>query len=207
MEKQILVVDDDLTITNLLKECLELEGYKVIVAHNGADALSLAHSHHPDLLISDIRMPQKNGYSLVKELRQIHDFSLLPVIFLTNQDSPEDKVNGYDSGCDIFLTKPFHTPELTAIVNHLLVRAAQCAPTTLHLTGKENKENNISLDLTEREREVLSLIIKGLSNQQIAEKLYLSPKTVEKYVSTLLRVANVHNRTELAIFAYKNKIT
>lgn len=81
MTWQILVADDDLIIRNLLKECLELQNYSVILAGNGQEAISLAKIYHPHLLISDIIMPLKNGFELVKELRDIKEFELLPVIF------------------------------------------------------------------------------------------------------------------------------
>ncbi|AFZ53152.1 response regulator transcription factor [Cyanobacterium aponinum UTEX 3222] len=199
MTWQILVADDDLIIRNLLKECLELQNYSVILAGNGQEAISLAKIYHPHLLISDIIMPLKNGFELVKELRDIKEFELLPVIFLTNKDGIQDRVNGYQAGCDIYLEKPFNPPELIAIIKHLFTR---------HNVQLSQTKSDVKLDisLTNRERQVLRLLIKGFSNLRIGEELYLSSKTVEKYVSNLLRKTGSTNRTELASFACKNKI-
>lgn len=220
MPLQILVTDDDLTIRELIKDCLELHGYSVILASDGQEALFLAHKYHPHLLISDIRMPHKDGYNLVKELRKNPHFRLLPVVFLTNKHSTQDKINGYQAGCDIYLSKPFQPEELSAIVRHLLDRS-QIIQSELLFTEIENinlqetvslTENNTgiltknSLNFTQREKEVLHLLIKGLSNLKIAEELYLSPKTVEKYVSNLLKKTNSTNRTELVSFIFTNKI-
>ncbi|MBL1211637.1 response regulator transcription factor [Geminocystis sp. GBBB08] len=215
MPLQILVTDDDFTIRRLIKDCLELNGYSVILASNGEEALSLAMKYHPHLLISDIKMPYKDGFHLVKELRQNPHFRIFPVIFLTNKNSTEDKINGYQAGCDVYLSKPFQLEELSAIVRHLLERS-QIIQSELLFTETESIyppseiDNNMfkqnHLYLTNREKEVLRLLIKGLSNFKIAEELYLSPKTVEKYISTLLKKSHSANRTELVSFVLTNKI-
>lgn len=220
MPLQILVTDDDLTIRRLIKDCLELHGYSVILASDGQEALSLAQKYHPHLLISDIKMPYKDGYNLVKELRQNPKFRLLPVVFLTNKYSMEDKISGYQAGCDVYLPKPFQPEELSAIVRHLLERS-QIIQSELLFTEIDNihPEKNISLTIngddvltknylnfTKRETEVLHLLTKGLSNLKIADELYLSPKTVEKYVGSLLKKTNSANRTELVSFVFTNKI-
>lgn len=220
MPLQILVTDDDFVIRRLIQDCLEIHGYSVILAGNGDEALYLAQQYHPHLLISDIKMPHKDGYHLVKELRQNPHFRLLPVVFLTNKHSIEDKINGYQAGCDVYLPKPFEPSELTAIVKHLLERS-QIIQAELLYTEIEHQYssssmnfkynypdtlNHNNLHLTNRENEVLKLLSQGLSNVKIAEKLYLSPKTIEKYVGNLLRKTNSNNRTELASFAFKNKI-
>jgi DNA-binding NarL/FixJ family response regulator len=220
MPLQILVTDDDLTIRRLIKDCLELHGYSVILASDGQQALSLAQKYHPHLLISDIRMPNKDGYDLVKELRQNPHFRLLPVVFLTNKYSTEDKISGYQAGCDVYLPKPFQPEELSAIVRHLLERS-QIIQSELLFTDIDNIHPQIDISLTnnsdhtstknylnftKRETEVLHLLIKGLSNLKIAEELYLSPKTVEKYVGNLLKKTNSANRTELVSFVFTNKI-
>ena len=217
MPLQILVVDDNFTVRNLIKDCLELQSYSVILADNGIQALDLAKEYHPHLLISDIKMPSKNGYDLVKELRQIPQFRLLPVIFLTNQDDTKARITGYQAGCDVYLAKPFNPNELVTIVRYLLDRS-QIVQSELLFT--ENKNNNneeslsisdslkveVEIELTKREQEVLALIIEGLSNLKIAEKLYLSPKTIEKYVSNLLKKTTSRNRTELVSFAFKHNL-
>jgi len=220
MPLQILVADDDRTIRNLIKDCLELHSYSVILADNGRQALNLAQQYHPHLLISDIKMPFKDGYDLVKELRQIPQFRLLPIIFLTEKDNPSARISGYQAGCDVYLSKPFHPNELTTVVRYLLERSQIVQTELLFPENNHNNHNNhngksvivsnstpsIEVKLTSREQEVLELISQGLSNFQIGENLYLSPKTVEKYVSSLLKKTDSRNRTELVSFAFKHHL-
>lgn len=214
MPLQILVADDDRSIRVLIRECLQLEGYSVIEARNGEEALSLAKQCHPHLLISDIIMPGKNGYELVKELRQDPHFRLLPVIFLTQQNTTEARISGYQAGCDIYLPKPFQIQELNTIVRSLLERL-QIVQSELWFSVPKSESdpesvNNIEYfnvsDLTKRETDVLTLISQGFSNKKIAEELHLSPKTVEKYVGTLLQKTRTNNRTELLRFAFDHSL-
>jgi DNA-binding NarL/FixJ family response regulator len=139
---------------------------------------------------------------------------------LTNKYSIEDKINGYQAGCDAYLPKPFEPSELTAIVKHLLARSQIIQAELLYteiehqspsplINFNYNSSDNLphnNLHLTNREKEVLKFLTQGLSNIKIAEELYLSPKTIEKYVGNLLRKTNSNNRTELASFALKNSI-
>jgi DNA-binding NarL/FixJ family response regulator len=214
MPLQILVADDDHKIRILVKECLELEGYFVIETSNGQEALSLAKKYHPHLLISDIKMPEKNGYQLVQELRQDPNFRLLPVIFLTQQNTTEARIFGYQAGCDVYLAKPFLVQELITIVRSLLERS-QIVQSELWFSLQKTPSNLEPIDtieavkidnLTKRETEVLHLISQGFSNKKIAETLHLSPKTVEKYVGTLLQKTRTNNRTELLRFAFDNHL-
>jgi DNA-binding NarL/FixJ family response regulator len=214
MPLQILIVDDDRSVRVLIRECLQLEGYSVIEARNGEEALSLAKQYHPHLLISDIIMPGKNGYELVKELRQNPHFRLLPVIFLTQQNTTDARISGYQAGCDIYLPKPFQIQELNTVVRSLLERA-QIVQSELWFSV-QNSESNSELvnniesfdlcDLTKRESDVLTLISQGFSNKKIAQELHLSSKTVEKYVSNLLQKTRTNNRTELLRFAFDHNL-
>lgn len=217
MPLQILVADDDRSIRNLIKDCLELQSYSVILADNGRQALNLAQQYHPHLLISDIKMPFKDGYDLVKELRQIPQFRLLPIIFLTQKNNPSARISGYQAGCDVYLSKPFHPHELTTVVRYLLERSQIVQTELLFSDNTHNNDKSksviipnltpsIEIKLTPREQEVLELISQGLSNFQIGENLYLSPKTVEKYVSSLLKKTDSRNRTELVSFAFKHNL-
>jgi len=117
----ILMVDDDPNICSLVKDYLESKGYAVLTAGNGVEAMRLMMFHHPHLLICDIKMPQKNGYRLLSELRQLPEFRLLPVILLTELDDSESRIQGYEVGCDVYLPKPFDLAELLAIIRNLLV--------------------------------------------------------------------------------------
>lgn len=213
----ILVADDDLGIRVAVKDYLEMQGYAAISAQNGEDAFSLVQTYRPHLLVSDIKMPSKDGYTLVKELRQLPEFRLLPVVFLTECDSTEDRIQGYEVGCDVYLPKPFEMEELKAVIRNLLERSQMIQSEWRFSQEQSQTQKNLQqqqeaarisiqaemelLDLTRRESEVLDLLSTGLSNGEIGQRLHLSPRTIEKYVSSLLRKTDTSNRAELVRFA------
>lgn len=217
----ILVAEDEPAIRLSISDYLELSGYSVVAAQNGAEALSMLEKYHPHLLISDIVMPKKDGYELVKEIRKLPRYRLLPVILLTERKQTDDRIRGYQVGCDAYLPKPFAMEELEAIIRNLLERSQIIHSELLFSQGK-NSEPQISsrlpqtsnteielnqeqltekLELTQREQEVLKLLIQGCSNIEIGQKLHLSHRTIEKYVSSLLRKSDKNNRSELIRFA------
>lgn len=211
----ILIADDDPGIRLAVSDYLEISGYSVITAKNGQDALSLLESYHPHLLISDIKMPRKDGYDLVRLVRQRPEFRLLPVIFLTERSSTNDKVRGYQAGCDLYLPKPFEMEELGAVIRSLLERS-QIIQSELRFSDLDVKQKEAShrdqpslpeyFKITQREQEVLDLLTNGLSNVEIGNQLHLSPRTIEKYVSSLLRKTETSNRAELVRFALLNHL-
>lgn len=213
----ILVVDDDLATRLSMSDYLELCGYHVIMANNGEDALLMVEKYHPDLMVTDIMMPKMNGYELVRRIRQQSMFKLLPVILLTARTETQERILGYQSGCDLYLPKPFELEEVSAAIRNLLERSQIIRSEYMFVANKhlESKHcsmmaENISLAavnsilLTTREQEVLDLLIYGLSNAEIGHQLHLSARTVEKYVSSLLRKTDTNNRAELVRFAMKN---
>ena len=217
MPLQILIADDDRSIRRLIRNYLELQGYSVITAVNGEEAFSLVEKYHPHLLISDVRMPKKDGYDLVKQLRQKPQFRLLPVIFLTQRSSTAERILGYQVGCDVYLPKPFELEELGAIVRYLLERSQivqsellfpeQESQKQIHTIHKLEPSHSLNLlHLTPREKEVLDLLTQGLSNINIGKKLHLSSKTIEKYVSSMLKKTDTNNRTELVRFALDHNL-
>ena len=113
---KILLVDDDRELTSLLKELLEMEGFNVLVAGDGEQALALLDST-VDLLLLDVMMPKKNGIDTLKELRQQHQ---TPVIMLTARGSELDRVLGLELGADDYLPKPFNDRELVARIRAIL---------------------------------------------------------------------------------------
>jgi signal transduction histidine kinase/CheY-like chemotaxis protein len=116
---KVLVVDDEEEITSYLEQELN-ETYKVIKANNGFEALQLATSQQPDLIISDVMMPQMDGITLVKKIKNNNNICHIPVILLTSKTEFEDKAEGLDKGADAYLTKPFKIDEMLIIVNNLI---------------------------------------------------------------------------------------
>ena len=173
----------------------------------GRDALRLVEESQPHLIVTDITMPQMDGYELVRQIRQRPSLRLLPVVFLTGRTATDEKIRGYQLGCDVYLEKPFELPELGAVVRNLLERLQMIEQewrrtAALQPPGRESSAMTIApLNLTQREQDVLKFLADGHSNSQIGDRLHLSPRTVEKYVSSLLRKTETNNRAELVRFA------
>ncbi|ANB57171.1 transcriptional regulatory protein yycF [Anoxybacillus sp. B7M1] len=119
MEKRILVVDDEKPIADILQFNLQREGYEVICAYDGIEALQKVEEIEPDLILLDIMLPQKDGMEVCREVRKKYD---MPIIMLTAKDSEIDKVLGLELGADDYVTKPFSTRELLARVKANLRR-------------------------------------------------------------------------------------
>ncbi|MBU9722325.1 MULTISPECIES: response regulator YycF [Bacillaceae] len=120
MDKQrILVVDDEQPIADILKFGLEKEGYDVVCAHDGRDAVEKVKKYEPDLILLDIMLPYLDGMEVCREVRKTYD---MPIIMLTAKDSEIDKVLGLELGADDYVTKPFSTREIIARVKANLRR-------------------------------------------------------------------------------------
>jgi len=217
----ILVVEDDPGTQLAISDYLQLKGYDVLKAASGEMALTLVEEYQPHLVITDVMMPLMDGYELVRRLRQRPILRLLPVIFLTARHQTDDRIQAYKLGCDAFLSKPFELKEIGAVVQNLLERSLLIQSEWLlrsripplpspvgmppgHDIG--NCSDSPPVDISSREEQVLQLLLNGLSNGQIGMHLYLSSRTVEKYVSSLFRKTNTNNRAELVRFALEHRI-
>ena len=116
----VLVVDDDPVILKLLEVNFEMEGFRVVVAHDGAEGIERARDDHPDLVISDIMMPGKSGLQLVEELKNDPATSGIPVILLSAKAQAADQQQGLAAGADDYVTKPFEPLDLIDRVNRLI---------------------------------------------------------------------------------------
>ncbi len=118
--KRILVVDDEPRMIGFIRMNLELEGYQVIAAHNGLEALEAVRTQLPDAVLLDVMMPELDGF---ETLRMLREFSTIPVIMLTAKGEEDDKVRGLELGADDYVTKPFGPRELSSRVKAVLRRA------------------------------------------------------------------------------------
>ena len=224
----ILIAEDDPAIRLSICDYLELKGYSTIAAENGREALLMVEKYHPHLLISDIKMPHKNGYELIKSIRKLPQYRLLPVILLSEYSETTERIQGYQVGCDMYLPKPFEMAELEAIIRNLLERSQMIhselrfSQSNQHEVFDATQQDSQKLldkaiefhpqqlydrlELTKREREVLKLLIEGHSNLEIGRRLHLSHRTIEKYVSSLLRKSELNNRIELIRYAMEYKL-
>jgi diguanylate cyclase (GGDEF)-like protein len=120
----VLVVDDDLDVAQFIETNLRIEGFDVLVAHDGAEALDVINAKLPDLALVDVMMPKMDGIEVVRRLRAAASTASLPVIMLTAKSQPTDKVVGLSAGADDYIVKPFDTLELVARVRSTLRRNA-----------------------------------------------------------------------------------
>jgi DNA-binding response OmpR family regulator len=125
MSKTILVVDDEKRILSLLKAYLEQQGFQVITAVNGQEAIYTARHEKPDLIILDVMMPEMDGYEFMRQHRKERE---TPIILLTAKVDEDDKVIGLELGADDYVTKPFSPRELTSRVRAVLRRTGQKLP-------------------------------------------------------------------------------
>jgi DNA-binding response OmpR family regulator len=117
--KKVLVVDDDVKTVELVKLYLNRDGYRVLTAYNGNDALQMAREHHPDLIVLDLMLPGMNGLDVCRTLRTESE---VPIIMLTALTTDEDRLAGLNLGADDYVTKPFSPRELAARVRAVLRR-------------------------------------------------------------------------------------
>jgi DNA-binding response OmpR family regulator len=127
-DSTILVVDDDPVILKLLEVNFEMEGFTVLIAHDGAEGVDVARSDRPDVIVSDIMMPKKSGLELVTDLKGDPDTSDIPIILLSAKAQNADVRSGLDSGADEYVTKPFEPLDLVDRVNRLLEARASRRP-------------------------------------------------------------------------------
>ena len=165
---KILVVDDEALLVKGIRFNLQSDGYEVLSGSNGLDALRLTREEKPDLLILDVMMPQMDGLTTCKKIRE---FSTVPIIMLTAKSENADKLTGFDCGADDYLTKPFNILELKARVRALLRRAAggQRSRGAVLSVGKLtlNTEERVAIrdgevvDLTAKEYDLIELLMRN----------------------------------------------
>lgn len=197
---KILLVDDDRELTSLLKELIEMEGFSVIIAYDGEQALTLLDSTI-DLLLLDIMMPKKNGIDTLKEIRRQYQ---IPVIMLTARGSDLDRVLGLELGADDYLPKPFNDRELVARIRALLRRSnwseqsqdnlnsSICQVDGLQLNPgrQEASFNGKVLDLTGTEFTLLYLLAQHLG--QVVSREHLSQEVLGKRLTPFDRAIDMH---------------
>lgn len=150
-KEKILVVDDEKNICDLLRMYLEKEGYSVVIAYTGLDAVNMFASENPDLVLLDVMLPQLDAWQVCREIRKTNE---TPIIMLTAKDEVFDKVLGLELGADDYITKPFDTKELVARIKAVLRRTTQVKETDV----KEVKYDKLTVNLSNYE-----LIVDGVA--------------------------------------------
>lgn len=202
--KKLLIVDDDNDLRNLLSTYLIAEGFFIHSVHDVHSALVLIKKDRPNLIITDIMMKKLDGYDFIKLLKWDILLADIPVIFLTAKGMTYDRIKGYNLGCHAYLTKPFNPQELSAIIKSIFnnIDLLKINLSEMNYVDKLIVNPKVLNLFTSREKAILELVIKGCMNKEIAIKLSVSLRNVEKYVSILLIKTNTRNRTQLVQVAH-----
>lgn len=208
MSRRLLIVDDEPNLLRAVAAVLRDEGFDVKTARTGREALVMIAQDPPDLIVSDVRMPGMDGYELARRLHSTANFALIPIVFLSAKDETEDRVEGFRSGVDVYLTKPFEPDELIAVIRAILKRVERTHSTIARLVGNDLPDETVFVrdeELTDAEWRIAEAVARGLSNKDIAAELNLSVRTIENHVSNILAKKQFGNRVEIARLVLSNQ--
>jgi len=184
MKRKILIVDDEKNIVDILKYNLNKEGFETIEAYDGRQALEMVERENPDLILLDIMLPEYDGFTVCKKIRQTMN---TPILMLTAREEEVDKVLGLELGADDYITKPFSPRELMARVKANLRRMSEdiqktqgevlkCGDLTIDINRYEIKRGDEIIELTLREFELVKFLAaqKGqiFSRESLLEKVW-----------------------------------
>lgn len=205
---KIVIIDDDQLVCQSLKIILEASHEITVsaIGNDGSEALNLYREYRPDVLLMDIRMKNMNGTDALSEL--IQEFPDAKVLFLTTFVDDEYIIKALELGAKGYIIKQDFEhiiPALKAVYSGQNVYGSEISSKIPELIKTNSSFDYQSYDLSEKEYEIVSLVADGLSNKEIAEKLYLSEGTVRNYLSIILEKLNLRDRTQLAVFYYKHR--
>ncbi|CAN5145701.1 response regulator transcription factor [soil metagenome] len=204
MRKRIMLVDDEPRLLNAVAADLRGEGYDVNTARSAREALIELAQTTPDLIISDVLMPVMDGFALAKRIRGNEATSLIPIIFLTAKTGSVDRIKGFRSGVDAYLTKPFEPDELLAVISAILSRVERTHSRIARLVSTEESQKPREVfydeELTKAETRVAAAVAHALSNKEIAAEFGVSVRTIEHHIRNILSKKSFSNRVEIALF-------
>lgn len=204
---RVLVVDDDMFVTMSLKTILEASGEIEVVAtgNDGTEAIELYRQHKPDVLLMDIRMKEMPGLDAAEQI--LSSDKKAKILFLTTFSDEEYIVKALNIGGKGYMLKQDFdgiVPAIKAVHVGQSVFGGDIVgkiPGLLHVSKEENLSQ---YGITDKELEIMQMVAEGLSNREIAAKIYLSEGTIRNYISLMLEKLGLRDRTQLAIFYLKN---
>ncbi len=209
----MLIVDDHTLVRDGIRALLALAADIEVVgeAANGREALEKTSQLAPDVVLMDLSMPIMGGLDATRRIRK--EFAGTRVIALTQYDDSDYVIPAIEAGARGFITKTSAFPELASAIQAVYKGNSYLSPAAASALVEECQmktggaaERDSYQQLTDREREVLKLVVEGYTAKQIAEMLVVSPKTVEWYKTTLMNKLNIHNRAELIKFAIRKGV-
>ena len=235
----VVLVDDEESIRKSVGQFLFDAGYQVTACADADTALRVCRSSRaddessssssvPDAIVSDIRMPGRDGLALLSDIRSDELLVEVPVVLLTAKGLAEDRIAGFQAGADAYLPKPFDPEELLTVIDNSIQRHEALSGGSVGVDDLKRDLDEIKFLLLEKggggvgggwveaeatnvylapaEREVLELLCKGLMNKEIAEELFISTRRVEQHLTSMYRKTGKSNRTELVRWAVSTGI-
>ena len=205
---KLMLVDDHAVLRDGLRNIFELEDDIVVVgeAVSGEDALDKVKSCMPDVVLMDINMPNKNGVEVTGIIKKLYPD--IKVLILTMHSHDEFFMAAIREGADGYLLKDAPSNQVVEAVRTVARGESVIHPsmTKKLLSFHQNQEQTQDSSLTEREREVLLCLVEGLSNKEIAERLFISDKTVKIHVSKIFKKFDKKSRSQVVIYAVQNQL-
>jgi DNA-binding NarL/FixJ family response regulator len=210
---KVLIVDDHTLVRDGIRALLGLVADIELVgeAINGREALDFVKDVRPDVVLMDLAMPIMNGLEATRRIRK--EFPATQVLALTQYDDSEYVVPLIEAGARGFVSKMAAFSELATAIQAVSRGESYLSPSAAAALVEDCQQKSATEDgkdpyekLTDREREVFKLVVEGHTNREIAELLFISPKTVEWHKTSLMKKLNLHNRTDLIRFALRKQI-
>ncbi len=203
----LIIIDDDPFVTGALKILLEANPNITVLASgsNGKEAVSLYRRHRPDILLMDIRMEEMDGLTASEQILQ--EYPDAKILLLTTFSDDEYIIKALLLGAKGYLLKQDYAtivPALEAVASGQTVFGNEIISRIPSLMQQRESFDYHSLDINDRELEIIRLIAEGLSNKEIASALFLSEGTVRNYLSSILDKLHLRDRTQVAVFYYKH---
>jgi DNA-binding response OmpR family regulator len=201
---RILVVEDTPAFAEALERNLTLEGHHVLLATRAAEAIARVTHESPDLVVLDLGLPDKDGYHVLKQMRERGNQA--PVLILSARSLESDKIEGFRLGADDYVTKPFSALELLARISALLRRSRMAQPANAappDVRALEDVDLRDRYGLTDRQVEVARLIASGCTNAEIATKLGLSFYTARNHAEQVMAKLGVSSRAAVGALMYE----
>jgi two-component system, NarL family, nitrate/nitrite response regulator NarL len=210
MEIKILIADDHSIFIDGMSALLnQVDGFRVLGgALNGQQVIDMAASLHPDIILMDMQMPVKNGIESTEEIKK--QFPQIKIIALTMQNESMNIKKMLEAGADGYVLKTIDKDELVQVIRKVALGEKHFSnEVTSQLMNNFSKKSSGSSPvdmLTKREKEILVLIAEGLTDKEIAEKVFLSPLTIITHRKNILSKLDLKNKVELTLFAVKHNL-
>ena len=218
MKSKILLLEDDLNLNETVSDYFDENGFDVVSAYDGDEALSLIYENNFDLLLLDVNVPNKNGFEVLKEVRA--QKKTVPAIFITSLNSMDSLEEGFESGCDDYIRKPFELKELLIRVKTILKKEfsqkselVQITPNvTFNLISNELKEDGMEVKLNLKELKLLKFLLQHPNELLSHERIYdfvwdydeeYSDNSLRTYIKNLRKILGKDRIVSLKKLGYR----